>query len=363
MAKGADPPRMPPSAGEHVRPMTRAATALAELSPANFAMVMATGILSIGLDQHGWILTARALLGLNVFAWITLWILTTLRLLRHTRRFVEDLVDHSRGPGFFTTVAASAVLGCQLVLLVGEFRFAMWLWALSIVLWVGLTYTIFAAFTIKQHKPTLDEGISGSWLLAVVATQSVAVLSALVATRFAQPWRLEMNFFALSMWLWSGMLYLWMMSLIFYRYTFFKFSPKDLAPPYWINMGAMAISTLAGSLLIADAHQAPLLNSLLPFLKGFTVFYWATGTWWIPMLLVLAAWRYFYKRFPLKYDPQYWGAVFPLGMYAVATEQMSHALGLNFLDWLAPPFLAIAAAAWSAAVVGLLRRVLRGLHA
>ena len=46
------------------------------------------------------------------------------------------------------------------------------------------------------------------------------------------------------MWLWGGMLYIWMISLIFYRYTFFPFQPGDLTPPYWINMGAMAISTL-----------------------------------------------------------------------------------------------------------------------
>src|SRR5690606_2696657 len=44
------------------------------------------------------------------------------------------------------------------------------------------------------------------------------------------------------------MLYIWMMALIFYRYIFFNFSPADLAPPYWINMGAMAISTLAALL-------------------------------------------------------------------------------------------------------------------
>ena len=61
------------------------------------------------------------------------------------------------------------------------------------------------------------------------------------------------------MWLWGGMLYIWIISLIFYRYTFFRFSPTDLAPPYWINMGAMAISTLAGSLLIANAPDAPFL--------------------------------------------------------------------------------------------------------
>lgn len=95
--------------------------------------------------------------------------------------------------------------------------------------------------------------------------------------------RLEFNFLALSMWLWGGMLYLWMIALIFYRYYFFYFSPDDLSPPFWISMGAMAISTLAGSLLIMNSADAPYLESLLPFLKGFTIFYWATGTWWIPM--------------------------------------------------------------------------------
>jgi hypothetical protein len=49
-----------------------------------------------------------------------------------------------------------------------------------------------------------------------------------------------------------------MISLIFYRYTFFRFAPGDLSPPYWINMGAMAISTLAGALLIENAGDPSL---------------------------------------------------------------------------------------------------------
>ena len=104
---------------------------------------------------------------------------------------------------------------------------------------------------MKQDKPALADGITGAWLIAVVATQSIAVLSGLLAAHAHQPYRLELNFLALSMWLWGGMLYIWMISLIFYRYAFFRFSPDDLAPPYWINMGAMAISTLAGAILIA----------------------------------------------------------------------------------------------------------------
>lgn len=160
------------------------------------------------------------------------------------------------------------------------------------------------------------------------------------------------------MWLWGGMLYIWMISLIFYRYTFFKFSPGDLAPPYWINMGAMAISALAGSLLIINVDHAPFLLSLLPFLKGFTVFYWATGTWWIPMLVILAVWRHAYKKFPLTYDPQYWGAVFPLGMYTVATLRMAHALSLDFLLPLPHYFIYVALCAWAITFAGMLRSLI-----
>ena len=326
---------------------------LAGLSPAYFGMVMATGIVSIAAHQLAMPVIARILFQINIVFYGVLWCLSLMRAVRFPRRFFNDMIDHLRGPGFFTTVAATCILGAQFVLLSVNYRTATVLWILALLLWVGLTYTIFAGFTVKAVKPTLDKGISGAWLLAVVATQSIAVLSALLAAHVGQPGKLEMNFLALSMWLWGGMLYIWMMSLIFYRYTFFALPPSDLSPPYWINMGAMAISTLAGSLLIINAPDAPFLTSLLPFIKGFTVFYWATGTWWIPMLVILAIWRHIYKRFPLKYDPLYWGAVFPLGMFAVCTDRMSQALGLSFLGFLPTTFFYIALVAWTLAFFGL----------
>ena len=332
------------------------------LSPGYFALVMATGIISIAAFLMGMEWIAFALFGINNIFFIVLWTLTILRLIWFPKEMISDMTDHMKGPGFFTLVAGTCVLGSQYILLFEIFQIALLLLVFGILLWIFLTYVIFTTLTIKENKPTLNEGITGAWLTAIVATQSVAILSALIASHINQPFRIEVNFFALSMWLWGGMFYIWMISLIFYRYTFFKFLPDDLAPPYWINMGAMAISVLAGSVLIINSPDAPFLQSLLPFLKGFTVFYWATGTWWIPMLIILAFWRHVYKKYPLKYDPLYWGAVFPQGMYTVCTFRMAEALNIPFLHKISNVFIYIALFAWISAFIGMMRSFLSELH-
>ena len=79
-------------------------------------------------------------------------------------------------------------------------------------------------------------------------------------------------------------------------------------------------------------------------------------------LLLLGVWRHVYRRFPLKYDPLYWGAVFPLGMYAASTHQMIDALDLEFLGFLPPVVLAVALLAWAAAFIGLVSDVVRRLR-
>jgi tellurite resistance protein TehA-like permease len=338
--------------------------AIKDLSPAYFAMVMATGIVSLGAFVLGMPTLAIALFAINLVAYCVLAVFTVARMTLYPASLLADLIDHQRAPGFFTFVAGSCVVGSQFILIAGDSGTALILWVLATFAWIVLIYTIFTAFSVKERKPTLAEGINGGWLLSVVSTQSIAVLGTLIAARWQQPYRLELNFLALSMWLWGGMLYIWMIALIFYRYTFFDFSPGDLSPPYWINMGAMAISTLAGSLLIQNASDAaPYLQSLLPFLKGFTVFYWATGTWWIPMLVLLGIWRYGFRRFPFRYDPLYWGGVFPLGMYTVATWQMARAMDLPFLDLVPDVFIYVALLAWVITFVGLLDTIGRGLIA
>jgi tellurite resistance protein TehA-like permease len=217
-------------------------------------------------------------------------------------------------------VAATNVLGCQFYQLAGNGELAKFLWWVGLVLWLVCTYTIFILLVVKAEKPTLESGINGGWLTSVVATQSVCVLGSQLEPAFGNADLTAL--FLLSFWLFGGMLYIWLISLIFYRYMFFSFQPGDLIPPYWINMGAMAITTLAGAELVIHFSQISPVSTLVSFVKGLSVMYWATATWWIPMLLALGFWRHGVRKFQFKYDPLYWGLVFPLGMYSVCTLKL-----------------------------------------
>lgn len=327
----------------------------AALSPASFAIVMATGILGLDAGQQGHGTLSLLLLAFNAVAWPVIAALTIARALRCRQALLDDLRSHQRAPGFFTAVAGTAVLGSQLIDQGLGGPLVPVLAGLSCVLWLLLTYAVFVTLTVQPDKPVLADGINGGWLLAVVATQSIALIASLVAAQMPPTANLALNFAALAFWLAGGMLYVWIITLVFYRYLFLRFAPHDFTPSGWINMGAMAISTLAGALLVLNAPGAPFLLDLLPFLKGGTVLFWAVGTWWIPMLVTLEFWRLVRHRYPLRYDVAYWAAVFPLGMYSAATHQMSLALGLRFLAPLARGFFYIGLAAWVLAVVGLAR--------
>jgi tellurite resistance protein TehA-like permease len=74
----------------------------------------------------------------------------------------------------------------------------------------------------------------------------------------------------------------------------------------------------------------------------------------IPLLFILGFWRHVYKRFPLKYDPQYWGMVLPFGMYIVCTFQLSKAIDFQPLLVIPRYFIYIALAGWIAVSLGLI---------
>jgi tellurite resistance protein TehA-like permease len=257
-------------------------------------------------------------------------------------------------------VAATGILGSQWVQLSGAANLGLGLWVAGLVLWFGLTYTVLPLLMEGRVKPALEHGVNGGWLLTVVSTQAVCVLGCQISAGWGAAAVQPLLFTALAFWLLGGMLYGRLIALIFYRCLFLPLPQRELTPAYWINMGAMAISTLAGVSLVDAAGRLELLTELLPFLKGVTLLFWATATWWIPMLLALDGWRHFRKHFPLVYGHDYWEIVFPLGMYAVCTQELARVFGLPFLAPIPAVFVWAALLVWAATFAGLVHHLAEG---
>jgi tellurite resistance protein TehA-like permease len=101
------------------------------------------------------------------------------------------------------------------------------------------------------------------------------------------------------------------------RLMLYELRPEDLTPPYWVSMGAVAITVLAGARIVEMA-DAPMVAATRELVAGLAVVFWSFATWLIPVLVAAGWWRHFRWQVPLRYEATLWSVIFPLGMYAVA---------------------------------------------
>ena len=333
---------------------------LKTLFPGYFAMVMATGIISIGAAQQDLRWLAEGLYAVAAVTYVVLALLLALRLVKFPRLLLADLTSHAKGFAFLTAVAATNVLGSATGVVQGWWTLSWMLWWISLGLWAILVYTTLIAVVIMGPKPGLRNGINGTWFLLTVSTESVVALGALLLLRHQSD---LLAFALLAAFALGLLLYLIVMTMVFLRWTFTDLDPTEADPPAWIAAGAVAITLLAGSNLLGAREVSPRIERISPFIEGVVMLAWPTASFWFPLMIAIGVWRHVINKMPLRYHPSYWALIFPLGMYGASTFRMITEVGVEGLDWLPKITLAVALTAWTAASLGLVTQGLRRLRA
>jgi tellurite resistance protein TehA-like permease len=338
----------------------RAARAVRELHPGYFAFVMATGIISTGTFSLGPSWLSSALLVVAAAGLVVLGSALAARLLLFRASVAADIRAPDQVFGFFTITAGLDVLGDRLALAGHPLPTAI-LAGLAAALWLVLTYGVPASLLLGRTRDSVLGGVNGTWLLWIVGTQSLSISAAVLVPAWPSQAALLAPV-AVALWCIGLLLYLMVVALILLRWLTIPMTPETLGPPYWILMGATAISVLAGARLLILPPGLPVARVTAGFVQGFSFALWAFGTWWIPLLVILGLWRHVRQRWPLSYEPTLWSVVFPLGMYSVATLSFGKAARLAFMEPLARFMIWVAIAVWVLVAAGYLNRLARALR-
>lgn len=286
------------------------------MKPDVFAVVMATGIVSIAAADHGYRIISGGLLVVAALALPVLIVMVA----TFWRRNPFDLRDPDVGLGLFTYVAACAVLAARLA----EHRIVLWVLAgMAFQGWLSLAPLV-ARRMWKHRWAGLRDRAHGGWELASVATSGLAIVSA----------DLDIVFLAVLFWVFGICVYLFMTGLIVAHLRHDASAPELVRPDMWILMGGAAIATLAGEHL----HETLLPGPIADAVRAVTIVTWVVATVWIPPLVYIALRRSVGLG---------WPAVFPLGMYSSATYAMAVETGWHWLTIISLAFFWIAFAAWT----------------
>ncbi len=292
-----------------------------DLYPGCFAIVMAIGISQIDALRFNMISVAKILFGINKLLYVVLCGLSLVRLLFYFPYLRKDLGSISRGPGFLTIVAGTSVLGAQYILTERGYQLAIVLWVVACVIWPIVIYSALSAAILDRRNEGHEEQANGGCLLAVVSTQSISILGVMIGPYFGGLTSIA-NVVCGAMFLVGCVLYVVIIVPISRRLIYKKITPETITPSYWICMGAAAITTVSGSSLLTQIG-AGVFRNIAALLEGITLLFWVIATLWMPLLLILFAWRHIIKRYRLSYEPSYWTIIFTVGMYASCTAEIA----------------------------------------
>lgn len=348
-----------------------------QFTPNWFAVPMGTGILGLALAQLGDLHPLMSVLGEGLWIAATLlflvacglyaarWILFTAEA---RRIFGHSIVSMYLG---CIPMALATVINGILVFAVPHLgavavtvAHALWWVDAALAVVVGIAVP-FLMFTRQVHSV---EQMTAVWLLPVVASEVAAASAGLLAPYLADPQAaLAVLAAGYVLWALSVPIALSILVVLLLRMAVHKLPPAAMAASSWLAMGpigtgALALMLLGGAApaIFAASGSAPL-AAAGPVAEGIGLvgglLLWGYGLWWLAIALLVSA-RHFGEGVPFNLG--WWGYVFPLGVYTLASLKLAALLPIPALHGFGVLLVCLLAAIWLIVAARTLRGAWRG---
>ena len=312
-----------------------------------FAMVMATGIVSVAAYQAGRPFLSATLLAIAAAGFAVVMALVTARAFTNGAGLVGELADFGLAFTAFAFVAACDVLGDRLNV-AGAAVTASAFAAAALISWLALVAVLLGRLATAATRPAARD-INGTWYLAAVGTQSLAIAATFLRTSGLLPGRIFL-WAGIVLWLTGTALYIAISALVAFRLRRVGLEADHATAPYWVSMGAASITVVAGAQLLL-AHAGPLIGTAI--MTALCVSFWLVATALVPVLAVRSGWRHLRISARLSYRCELWMVVFPIGMYATAGIQLGAATGSAVIHAVGGAAVWPAVGAWALTFIGM----------
>lgn len=310
----------------------------AQGSLAAFAFVMATAIVSVATESHA-ATASFLLLWFATGAFVVLAARVVVEVITCRDRLIAELRQPCTAFDSLTIVAAAGVLSTRFSADRRPSEVGV-LAAVTAVTWLALAALVSSALIANRRG--LYGQLSGNWLLAVVATQSVAAAAASIARSWNDH---VLSTIGLAAWIVGVTLYGILLAPLSLRLRSLA-AQRRFTPDYWIAMGALAITTLAAAALLR-APDMPV-RSLIR-IGGLAT--WVGAGMWIPVLVVADGRALTSSRFRPPSQAR-WSMVFPLGMLSASAQAYGRVEAAPLVTHIGDWAMWGALAAWAMVAIG-----------
>ncbi len=329
---------------------TPAVPSVRYLNPAWFATVMGTGVLALALAQFGLVGLALPVYWLTFLFMAVLLGLYLAKLLRYPQAALADL-QHPLFSQMLPTLPIAL-----LVLSLATWALPLGPWALPLgqglfLLGTPLIFVVglLVVYMVSTRLRLPIEAASGAWFIPPVSALLVPMAGGLWLSAFPKVWQKEL-------WVVSGLflgigffLFLFVLPSFMQRlYGYGRLEPHFL-PSVFIGLAPVGLLVLAPWRWLEGGARAGLVpvgwTEAWPVI-GLAV--WGLGLWWLAfsLLLLLDTLLVECRRIQFRFAPGWWGFVFPLGAFTLATLALSRALESAFLGGLAWALLLLLGVFW-----------------